>query len=287
MLVVENNTKSYYYNTAMIVRPLEYFGECMVVIDPSKTNMAVLIGDYAGNVLSVIEFSGNNRRKGPAQDTTEYCLEVRKFILEYLSNCNVTLVGVEQAVGYEGMNHYRSSLVLTEIRANILGFFRENMGVQVIEINNWSWKAGVLPAGYRSQSEKGSKRFICDTYPNTIWTQFFEADVTDVLCMYWYMLQTGNTHNIVCQSVEQPRVNFSYYFEPARIVTNIREVVYNDVYSVMDNCHYYVNRIFDPFCMPTPASSVPIDIIYGHCTKFELSDISPTAMIRMVVGRCA
>lgn len=284
MLVVENNIRQYNYSEMSLVQPLQYFGDCIVVIDPSKTNMAVLVGDPTGAVLSIVEFSGNNRRKGPAEDTTMFCLEVRKYLTEFLANCRLIDVGVEQAVGYEGMNYYRSSLVLTEIRANILEYFTKEYRIKPTEINNWAWKSAVLPSGYRSRSEKGSKRWITDTMPNSPWANYFEADVTDVLCMYWYMLQTRSTYDLVCTKVEQAQVPFGYYFEPCNNYTKLREVIYNDRYSVMDNCNFYVNRILSAFCMKLIPNQVPIDLIYGHCDGFTFDDMYGK-QVRMVIGR--
>lgn len=286
MLVVENNSKQYWYGPMSAVEPLKYYGDCIVVIDPSKTNMAVLIGDMQGYIISIVEFSGNNRRKGPVIGTTEYCLEFRKFLEEYLANCHVQIVGVEQALNYEGMKYYRSNMTLTEIRGNILEFFSQTYGKLPTEINNWSWKAGILPSGYRSRSEKGSKKWIQDTMPNSPLAHYFEADVTDVLCMYWYLLKSGKQYDTVCTCVEEAQVPFGYYFEPVRVNNvKLREVIYNDKYSVMENCNYYVNRMLDSFCMLLEVRQVPIEIIYGHCDGFTFSDISTAAEVRMVIGR--
>lgn len=286
MLVVENNGRPYWYTQTSIVKPLQYYGDCIVVIDPSKTNMAMIVGDMTGVVLGIVEFSGNNRRKGPAQDTTLYCLEFRKFLKEYLANCHIQVVGVEQALNYTGIKHYRSSMTLTEIRGNILEFFNQEYNKLPIEINNWSWKAAILPSGYRSQSEKGSKRWITDTMPNSPWANFFEADVTDALCMYWYLLQTGSVSDLLCTCSEEAQVAFGYYFEPLRQNNvKLREVIYNDKYSVMENCNFYVNRVLESFFMMLKVSQVPIDIVYGHCDGFTFSDISTAAEVRMVIGR--
>ena len=95
-------------------------------------------------------------------DTTVYCEEVRQFLKQYLVNANIYFVGVEQAITKKGMEHHHSNMVLTEIRGNILNFFLDQYNVRVTEINNWSWKAGVLPKGYRGKFEKGSKKWFQD-----------------------------------------------------------------------------------------------------------------------------
>lgn len=181
MLIVENNAKTYTWEYGDAVTPVNYFGEVVIAIDPSKTNMAVFLGTPSGEPISAIEFSGNNRRRGPAMDTTQYCFEVRKFLTEYLQNVSVYLVGIEQAITKQGNKYHHSDMVLKEIRGAILNYFLEEYGVKVIEVNNWSWKFAVLPEGYRGKFDKGSKKFFERNMPQSPFTYYFEADMTDCI----------------------------------------------------------------------------------------------------------
>ena len=60
---------------------LSYAGDIVIAIDPSKTNCAMIIGDPGGQVISIVEMSGNNWKQGPVQDTTEYCADIKAFVV--------------------------------------------------------------------------------------------------------------------------------------------------------------------------------------------------------------
>ena len=105
MLVVENNTTFFNWGIGGTVKPLEYGGEVVVVFDPSKTNMAMVIGTPRGDIITTFEFSGNNRKRGPAMDTTQYCMEVREFLSKLFQNVNLYTVAIEQAILKKGNNY--------------------------------------------------------------------------------------------------------------------------------------------------------------------------------------
>ena len=158
MLVVEDNQVAYNWTVGDKVTPLDYHGDVVIVFDPSKTNTAILISTPTklildsfrykkpDTVLKALEFSGNNRKSGPVEDTTTFCYEMRQYLAALLSNVKLYVVAIEQAITKKGAkeNHY-TNMVLTEIRANLLGFFLEKYNVHVTEINNWAWKFAVLP----------------------------------------------------------------------------------------------------------------------------------------------
>lgn len=180
MLVVERNKTFVTWSAGDVVHPLDYTGDVVITFDPSKTNMAMVIGTPEKDVLNVLEFSGNNRGRGPAMDTTLYCEQVKQFLGQYLVRANLYKVGIEKTILPRGQkSHYHSVTVLNEIRSSLLSFFLERFQMKVIEINNWSWKSAILPEGYRSQSEKGSKRFFKTYMPDSEYSKYYEADVTD------------------------------------------------------------------------------------------------------------
>lgn len=273
MLVVDHNTYSTHWTLGNGVNPLRYGGDVIITIDPSKTNMAIVFGTPDGYILNVLEFSGNNRGKGPTMDTTLYCEEVRAFLRSYLEHTNIYMVGVEQAIQKKGFEHYKSSMVLTEIRANILNFFFEVFGVKVIEINNWSWKFGVLPDGYRSQFEKGSKRWFVETMSNSPYSKYYEADVTDCICIYWYMVNKMCSQYVCyCNQYEKPLFKYEYDLMIDSSVK--RELSYNTMFTLHENLSYYVNRIMGEFFILVPVSNLSFDDIYGHSIGFSLDSLN-------------
>lgn len=287
MLVVEKNTTFHNWSQGNPVHPMDYGGEVVIAFDPSKTNMAMVIGTPDGDVLNVLEFSGNNRKKGPVMDTTDYCQEVRSFLSQYLSNVSIYMVGLEQAIQKKGNEFYRSSMVLTEIRGNLLNFFQEQFDVKPIEINNWSWKFGVLPDGYRGKYEKGSKKWFLRNMPNSPYAQYYEADVTDCLCIYWYMVnKMCKNYVCYCNRYENCRLSYATLLLPenSQVTSKFREVIYNPTFSIEENLNYYVNRIMGTFFMKVPENAIPMEMIYGKCSSFLVNDIG-CENVKVVVAR--
>lgn len=285
MLVVKNNVEKFYFNNGDHVTPLNKNSEIVIAIDPSKTNMAVLIGSPFEEIYDILEFSGNNRKRGPAMDTTVYCEQVREFLSKYLVNANIYMVGVEAAISKRGLSYHHSNMVLTEIRGNILNFFLERFHIKVEEINNWSWKYAVLPEGYRSQSEKGSKRYMHDYFPNSSLNDYFEADVTDVYCIYKYMCtKLCKGYNFVCCRKEEPNENTrKFYIYPSTLtkVAGARVIVLNEHFSITDNVTYLCNRTnYALYTMIPDISVLSLDEIYGHCKGFsEIPKEGPVVLV--------
>lgn len=277
MLIVEQNTTHVNWSIGDDVHPLEYAGDVVISIDPSKTNMAILIGTPTGTILNTLEFSGNNRKRGPVMDTTIYCDEVRAFLRAYLKHANLYMVGVEQAITKQGTKFHHSNMVLTEIRGNILNFFLEEYNLRVIEINNWSWKSNILPQGYRSQFEKGSKKYFRDYFPESPYTYYYEADMTDCICIYWYMCKERcKSYVLQCNRVEQSLSGYNYTYVPAdsAVCDNLQEVNFNPRFSIEDNLAFYSNRILNTFCMTIPVDNVDTDSIYGRSMLFNKNNLN-------------
>lgn len=277
MLIVEQNTTYVNWNLGDEVRPLRYYGDVVISMDPSKTNFALVIGTPEKTILNILEFSGNNRGRGPVIDTTLFCEQLRQFLTQYLQYTNLYAVGVEKTVLPRGKKaNYHSVTVLNEIRSTILSFFFEQFQVTPVEVNNWSWKAGVLPEGYRSMSEKGSKRFFVEHMSDTPYASYYEADVTDAICIFWYLCETTlKSYSMFCNKIEQSFTGFKYTFVPcdSDVTTNLREVIYNDRFSLADNITYYSNRILSPFCFEIPSSEIPFEDVYGRSMLFKLSNL--------------
>ena len=276
MLVVENNQTYVQWSTADIVNPISYGGEVVIVFDPGKTNMAMIVGTPTGQVLNALEFSGNNRGKGTPMDTTLYCQEVQEFLRRYLQNARLYCVAVEQTILKKGQSFYHSNQVLNEIRANLLQFFNTEYNIRVDEINNWSWKFAILPEGYRSQYFKGSKKWLEDTNPQSPWVQYFNADMTDCLCIYMYVCShLCKNYMMICNRRENPIVEYTYSFLPKsmKLGDTITQVTYNKTFDFYNNMAFYVNRILHTFSMLIPTDAVELKDIYGRTQFFEKTNL--------------
>lgn len=277
MLVVEQNTTFINWHVGTAVNPFQFAGDVVIAFDPSKTNAAMVIMQPDGTILNTLEFSGNNRGRGPVQDTTEYCREWRAFMREYLKNVNLYCVGVEQTILAKGArSSYHSNQVLNEIRSNLLNFFLEEFGVHVIEVNNWAWKSAILPDGYRSNKEKGSKRFFEEHFANTPYAYYYEADMTDCICLGWYLCKNKcQAYSVYCNRVEKSFSGFTYSYVPtdSEVCSKLQKVSFNPRFTIEDNLAYYSNRILGTFCMEVECERISIDDIYGKAMLFTQKDL--------------
>lgn len=276
MLVVEGNKTFNNWTLGQDVNPMNYAGEVVVVFDPSKSNMAMVVGTPMGDILNTIEFSGNNRKRGPAMDTTRYCEEVRSFLKMYLSKVNLFCVAVEQAITPKNGGFHHSNMVLTEIRANLLNFFLDEFGISVIEVNNWSWKHAVLPEGYRSPFEKGSKKWFVQTMPDSPYSHYFEADMTDCICIFWYIVSTKcSTYKCYCDRAEQSLSEFVYFYTPLEnnITDDMSELAYNNRFSILENLSYYVNRVMGYFYIKVPIDVLTVEDVYNKTVSYEFDNL--------------
>ena len=282
-----NNSSLTFYQTGYQTPILRIKGDVVIAIDPSKTNMALFIGSPFSEHYASVEFTGNYRSGGTPEDTTLYCEEVRTFLRSFLKNVNLYIVGVEAAISKRGMDHHHSSMVLTEIRGNILNFFLEEYHIKVDEINNWAWKHAILPEGYRGQKEKGSKRFVHDFFPDNPLNDYYAADMTDAFCMYLYIVKTKcQSYSLICNRIEEPvNPNRKFFLYPSSFadiqIPHCRNVALNDHFSLDENVSYLGNRtLLQCKGLVEDINTLSLRSIYGHATGFEtLEDTSATLLI--------
>lgn len=287
MLVVENNQRFIQWGVEGTVSPLAYTGDTVITIDPGKTNMAMVVGTPDGTVLDTVEFSGNNRGSATPMDTSRYCYEVQAYLKRYLTHARLYTVAMEQTILKHGVNYYHSNQVLNEIRSTIISFFLSEYGVRVEEINNWSWKHAILPEGYRSQKEKGSKRWFRDCFPDSPYNNYYHADMTDCLCIYMYVCQyLCKNYSMICNKKEEPIVKYDFSIFPSTFSTGdkITVVTYNDLYGVYNNLAFYANRILHGFCMEVPAKDLEMRDIYTRSMLFTSNNIWDNR-VKLVGGR--
>lgn len=273
MIVYKNNGIGETFIRGDPLTPIDTTGDVIVAVDPSKTNMAVVIGSPFGEIYSILEFTGNNRRRGPVMDTTKYCSDFADYLKRYLAPARVVDVGVEKAITKKGMEHHHSNMTLTEIRGKLLGLFEEEYGFPAyqVEVNNYSWKSAVLPEGYRGHNEKGSKRFMRDRFPNSPLCNYFEADVTDVVCIYWYKIaKYKGKYNIVCNKSEKPIYipKFALYPSWMDRAENMLSFKYNPHFTLEENAIFYANRTSQTGIAVAPLDAFTYEEIYKYSSSF-------------------
>ena len=264
MQVLVNTTLSFEYHAGDNVPQCPFRGDVIIATDPGKSNMAMTIGTPTGEVLAILQF----RAPGYSNNNSTYCHDFKEFLTAYLKDCRVTVFAIEAAISKEGMNFHRSSMVLTEIRANLIDLSYRLTGSQAKEVNNWAWKHAILPDGYRSQSEKGSARFLKDLF-----VKYGNADVTDSVCIYKYAVSKwGNPYYaIIPDAVEEPLRKFKPRIAPVDsiVTTGAVRFSYNPELSLMDNLTYAMNRTTGRVAARVSTDILTLEDIYKYARLFK------------------
>lgn len=277
MQVQINMNKPFEFKAGQELSHFGYTGELVSAIDPGKTNMAMVVGTTFGTQLCIIQF----RAPGSGYDTSDYCRDFKDFISRYFKDCTFKLFGIEQAISKKGMVHHHSSMVLTEIRANLIDLAYNLTGHKAVEINNWSWKYAILPDGMRSQSEKGSARFLPEVY-----STYGNADVTDGICMYRYLIQEYclPAPVIIPNKAEAPLAPYSLHILPKGAVgaKDSRRFNYETHLSLQENCAYFINRTWERGVALVSLDCLSLEEIYKYARGFIVSNSSETVEVVVV-----
>lgn len=215
---------SFTYSLGDTIKPIEYDGPIILAIDPGKTLMSITVGSMAGQVIEFITMSGTG------MDTTDYCLEFKHFLSQYIPRKQLMKVAYEAVIKRDDeKGSYISMVVLNEIQSNIkelcaVEFQDKSLG---FSINNWAWKASVLPMKYRRKGvKKGSYDYLCSINPLF---QSCDHNVTDSACIYlYYVHKFVHLDNItpereeidtsaslyICTKDKLPEVHKTFYYNP-------------------------------------------------------------------------
>lgn len=241
----------------------------VIIVDPSKSNMAILVGSVYGEIIEIIEVAGKEDDNSTRMNTTEYCDEFREFLITRYGKLNIARFYQEQAILKKGMEYYHSSVVLMEVRSLLIDVSMELTGQYSHEINNLTWKANVLPKELRKRDvKKGSKIYlkqIDSKYQN------MTDDVTDAICMYMYVLKTYYKDEIViCADSEKCDYKYKYLITAKdRYKAVGRNFKYNNRFSLEENMNYVMNRVHS-MCY----TDINIDDIEIEYTYSNLKDIT-------------
>ena len=263
------------------IEPLQpLFEYYILTIDPSKTNMAIIVASPAGDLESIIEISGNNwgNYSKKADDDTYFCEQVREFLDMYLKDLNIIEIYVEKAITKKGMMHHHSNMTLTEIRAMILSWGLARLGKKPVEVPNVSWKHGVFPEGMNRQSEKMSKWYLVDYLGISEFAEYYEYDVTDAYCMLLYVKSKYHSNYVVKPFRDEKADNIKYTLKPWS--GELPTLQINSKLSLSSNVSFYMNRnikgtfLFD-------IENLTFDEIYGYATGFPLDYCQKIRMVEV------
>jgi hypothetical protein len=282
MRVRINNGNNVQYDYGDYVEPLNEEQELLVVADPGKTNMAMVIGNIYGEVLRIYEFSG------VGMDTSLYCREFRRYVMSLLGNCKVFEFAQEKAIlkdgeMKEGYKYYTSNMVLTEIRAILIDLAYELTGKKSYEINNWSWKFDVLPKGFRGKYQKGSLLWLSQINP--MFAEY-KDDVTDVICMYMYRAtRLTKTVPIFCGVIQKQRYDYNITYVGQEVFKSDNENMllfrYNPKFSCQENAIYFSNHTSKIGMAEVPMEYLKLEDLY----KYKGINLYPDSKVFLLVKR--
>jgi hypothetical protein len=257
------------------VSPLRAAGEVVVAVDPSKSNMAVVIATPNRQLLSVLQFSAPGRDN----DNSVYCQDFKDFLRRYLSGVTLFDVGIEKAILKKGMEYYYSSMCLTEIRAALIDLFLSGFKTRPLEVNNHSWKAAILPEHLRTRSTgKGSTKLFPEMYRT-----YGSDDVTDAFCVMLYLtLDSHKTYNPLCDRAETPLFKPKITLLPKQ-VCGLFQARFNPRFSLTENAVFYTNRYPRKIYFDLPVSSLSAADVYACETIFY--SVTDASEIGAVVWR--
>lgn len=274
MQVQINLNPPFEYHLGQEIPKFPFKGDLVVAVDPGKTNMAMVVGTPFGTQLCVLQF----RAPGRAYDNSEYCHDFKDFLTHYFADCNIICFGIEKAISKKGMNFHVSSMTLTEIRANLIDLAYTLTGKKPLEVNNWSWKYAILPDGMRSQSEKGSARFLPEVF-----RAYGNADVTDSICIYRYLISHHCTESVIFPNrKEEPLAPYRVYVLPkgSKVAEGARRFNYEPQLSLKDNCTFFSNRTWEKGAALTTVENLTLEDIYTYARGFsQLTSKDPVEVV--------
>lgn len=281
MLYKINNSPQYEYIHGNYIPPMKAPpDELLVVFDPGKTNMAMIVGTIYGEIVAILEFSGKSAYNGLAIDTTDYCLDFMAFVKGMLADCKIRQFSQEKAIlkNVPGYQHFNSQMVLTEIRANLIMLSVDMTGKKPREINNQEWKGAILPPGFNKRGEKGSKEFMKVYAPEFA---SYSHDVTDVICMYLYEVKKiQEKEGILCNKTEKPRYDMDIaIYDKVILPSDIKLFQFNDEFSCLDNATFYANRSDVLGACKLPRELISLDDLYKYA-HYMFTDSDPYLLVK-------
>lgn len=246
---------------------LDYDGPVVCAIDPSKTAMGITIGSPSGEMIEFFRLSGKN------MDTTEFCHEFKEFLLRYIPPSRIIKVVYEMVIKRDDeQSSYISMVVLNEIQSHIIEmmYSMDSNKNRLRGVNNWAWKAGVLPDEFRKKgSGKGSLKYLCSLNRKF---SICDDNITDSACIYIYYVSKFVDFTDVLPTREESNKNVKICIcTEDTLPETYKTFQYNPEISVYGNASYVKNRIAG-MCVCPISNELSIRDIYQVDANVGLKD---------------
>ena len=271
--------------------PLYSNKKIIVAIDSSKSNSAIVVGDTVGHVLDDFEINGS----GAGVDVYDLCRETRAQLKNLFRGSDILLVGIEDIItknekGYKGIEIHQSRAKITTVWNNFIFFFDEFFDIMPVLVNNWAWKAGVLPEKYRTKNhDKGSKDWFMSL--GNQWADR-KDDVTDAVCIYLYLRKVTNIKPVYeIKEIQIPthEYEFSIYPKSMTLPESVKAFIIANNGLLEHNMATVANslEIGQLGYIEVPIEAVPIEWLYSSALKYssKYSYDRNTEHVYIVIGR--
>lgn len=249
-----------------------YGGKKLIVsIDSSKSDTAMVVWDEYGHPLDDYEICG----AGKEVDVYQLCWDTRKELDELFRGADIILVGLEDIItkkekGYKGLEIHQSRAKITAVFDNFIFYFQDRFNIMPKLINNWSWKAGVLPEEYRKDSHrKGSQDWLTDI--GSKWAGRND-NVTDAVCIGFYLIghhEIEATYEVTSTAPALYSYDFGILPKTFKKPTGHKNFVIKNGDTLEHNLDAIANSISmgQTGCVIVPTESIPIEVIYSNRLK--------------------
>lgn len=254
-----------------------YAGEEIIIgIDSSKTNSGICVRDSGGNIKDIIELYG--KEDGTTEtDVLNLCKREREYLKKIFLNSKPILVGIENIItkankGKEtGITQHESRFKITAIFMSFISFFQDEFGITPQLINNWAWKAGVLPEEFRKDKyKKGSLAYF-----KSIHSKYgeYSDDATDCICISEYLCKVNNIElgiRVVGAEVSLKKYEFCIASEFTEF-SNVEQItyIYNKELTLQQNVVFAANRLKSDKVLAKftiPINILSFEEIYKYCS---------------------
>lgn len=260
-----------------------YSGKKLILsIDSSKSDTAMIVWDEYGHPLDDYEICG----AGSDIDVHQLCWDTRKELDKLFYCADVILVGLEDIItkkekgnedimtrkerGHKGLEIHQSRAKITAVYENFIFYFQDRFNLMPKLINNWAWKAGVLPEEYRKKShKKGSQDWLTDI--GSKWAGRND-NVTDAVCIGWYLIghsKIETSYEIISTAPASYEYDFGILPKTFKKPEGHKNFVIKNSDTLEHNLDEIANsiKIGQVGCVIVPTESVPIEMIYSDKLK--------------------
>ena len=279
-------------------KPMFEEKELVIGIDSSKTNTGISVTnltDTEGDNVIETSFAFNGKDDGTTeQDCLLLCQKEREAFRRIFKNSFIRVAGIEDIITKEygtfpgkktGMTVHESRFKITAIFGSFISCLQEDFGKTPYLVNNWSWKAAMLPQEYRAKGiYKGSQLYLRDQ--GSIFGDLTD-DETDAYFIkkYCYKFIKNDVKELDI-NLEKFDKNYGVNIIDKSFIDDFQVFMYNTNIGFDDNCRLAIsNAVMSgnhtrTVCLISDISNLPLQVLwYLVDDKYNIS--SQAALIKI------